>query len=88
MLFATHWTIPRENINGVIARFKETGGAPPDGVRLIGRWHDTSQRRGVIISEAESAIGIAAWARAWSDLMTFETYPVLDDTDAAKVLFG
>jgi hypothetical protein len=88
MLFVIQWTTPQEHLKEAIARFKETGGAPPKGVKLIGRWHDTNQRRGVIVAEADDPTAIAAWSLQWSDLLTLETYPALDDAGAAKVLFG
>jgi Domain of unknown function (DUF3303) len=57
-------------------------------IRTIGGWHDTNQRRGVVVAEADDATAIAAWSLQWSDLLTLETYPALDDAGAAKVLFG
>ncbi len=88
MLFVIQWTIAAEHLKDVIARFKETGGIPPKGVKMIGRWHDTNQRRGFAVAEADDAEAMATWSLAWSDLMTLETYPVLDDSGLAKVLFG
>jgi hypothetical protein len=43
----------------VIARFKETGGISPKGVKMIGRWHDTNQRRGFAVAEADDAEAMA-----------------------------
>jgi hypothetical protein len=40
------------------------------------------------VSEANDASAVASWSYQWSDLLQFETYPVLDDAGAAKVLFG
>jgi len=88
MLFVTHWTCSPENLKAVVARFKETGGVPPKGVKMIGRWHDVTQRRGLTVAEADDASAIASRSYQWSDLPEFETYPVLDDAGAAKVLFG
>ena len=55
---------------------------------MIARYHDVSTRRGVTILEADDATAIAAWAYEWSDLIEFETYPVVEDAGAAKVYFG
>jgi hypothetical protein len=87
MLFVTHWKCAPENLKSVVARFKQTGGTPPKGVKMIGRWHDVTQGRGVTVAEADDAEAIARWSYAWSDLLSFETYPVLDDAGAAKVFF-
>jgi Domain of unknown function (DUF3303) len=86
MLFMTHWTVPQENLKVAIQRFKETGAAPPKGVKMIGRWHDVGQRGGITISEADDAEAIARWSLQWSDLLTLETHPVFDDAGLAKVL--
>ena len=40
------------------------------------------------MAEAEDAEAVARWSFQWSDLLTLETHPVLDDAGAAKVLFG
>ena len=89
MLFVTHWTVPQQNLKAAIARFKDSGGAPPPvGVKIIGRWHSTDQTWGITVSEASDASVMAAWSLQWSDLLTLETKPVLDDAGAAKVLFG
>ena len=88
MIFVTHWTLSPQNRNAAIERFKQTAAAPPKGVRMIARYHDVSTRRGVTILEADDATAIAAWAYEWSDLIEFETYPVVEDAGAAKVYFG
>jgi hypothetical protein len=59
---------------------------PPKGIKMIGRWHDVGQRGGITISEADDAEAIARWSLQWSDLLTLETHPVLDDAGLAKVL--
>jgi hypothetical protein len=46
MLFVTHRKCVPENLKSVVARFKPTGGTPPKGVKMIGRWHDVTQGRG------------------------------------------
>ena len=89
MLFVTYWSVPQQNLKAAIARFKESGGAPPPvNVKMIGRSHSTDQTWGVTVSEANDASAMAAWSLQWSDLLTLDTNPVLDDASAAKVLFG
>ena len=88
MVFVIHWTCSPENLKAVVARFKETGGLPPKGVKMIGRWHDVTQRRGVAVAEADDAGAIATWAYQWSDQLQFDISPALDDAGAAKVFFG
>lgn len=40
MLFIISWRGSPETRNAAIERFLKTGGAPPAGVKMIGRWHD------------------------------------------------
>ena len=47
MLFAVHWSFGAGTRNEANARFKETGGPPPPGVKMIGRWHYTEGGEGV-----------------------------------------
>lgn len=67
MLFITTWTVPPENRDKAIARFKESGGPPPVGVRMIGRWHAADLSSGLGVSEASDVQGLAKWALDWSD---------------------
>jgi hypothetical protein len=39
MKFIVTWTVPQGTFNAAVARFLETGGAPPEGVKMLGRWH-------------------------------------------------
>ena len=86
MLFIGQWRIPPGNRNAAIERFLKTGGVPPQGVKMIGRWHDVTQRMGVMISEAEDASAMARWTLDWSDLMETEVHPALNDEQLAAVL--
>ena len=87
MKFVTTWSIPPENRNAVQDRFKKTGGdKPPAGIKLLGRWHAIGGGQGVHICECDDPIAFAKWAQVWSDLVSIEIYPALDDEDAAKFL--
>ena len=41
MIYVTVWTFKPEHRDAVQARFKQTGGLPPEGVKMLGRWHGT-----------------------------------------------
>ena len=51
MKFITHWTVPQGTFNAAVARFLESGGAPPPGVQMLGRWHGMNGE-GFAISES------------------------------------
>ncbi len=42
---------PQGTFNAAVARFLETGGAPPEGVKMLGRWHGMNGQ-GFAISES------------------------------------
>lgn len=85
MKFITSWTIPPQLTNAAIARFLETGGAPPEGVKVIGRWHGANGQ-GFAVSESTDGKAVYQWAAQWSDLLVFNVTPCLEDADAGAVL--
>lgn len=86
MLYVIAWTFRPEHRDAVQARFMQTGGLPPEGVRMLGRWHGTGVNRGVCAAETDDPLALARWAQQWSDLMSFDVYPALNDEDIAKIL--
>jgi hypothetical protein len=69
-----------------IARFKATGGQPPKGVRLVGRWTAADFSGGFDLLESDDAKALTEFALMWSDLMELRIAPVLDDSDLGEVL--
>jgi hypothetical protein len=88
MLFMGHWRFSPANRNAAIERFLKTGGVPPQGVKMLGRWHDVAQGKGIMICEAEDASALARWVLDWSDLMDMEVCPALNDEQLGAVLAG
>ena len=88
MLFISHWKIRPGSRDAVIERFAKTGGQPPQGVRLLGRWHAVASGTGFAISEAKDASAMARWSLGWNDLMDLEVQPALDDEQLGAVLAG
>jgi len=50
-------------------------------IKMIGRWHDLAQGKGVVICESDSAEAVANWALNWNNLLNAEVVPVLDDNE-------
>lgn len=86
MIFLVTYTISPENRDATLARFKETGGVPPPGIKMLGRWHSVSGGKGWALSETDDATTAYAWCLRWSDLLHFEITPVLTDEQVVKVL--
>ena len=70
------------------ARFLETGAVPPEGVKMLGRWHCTGERRGFMLIESTELSGITRFMRDWSDLLNFQITPVISDEQMAQIMQG
>ena len=86
MKFISKYTIRPEHRNDAIKRFIDTQGKPPEGIKLIGRWHSLSNRTGYSLVEADDAVAMGKWSQQWSDLITVEVSVVIDDEEFVKVL--
>lgn len=85
MKFIVSWKLPKNAVIDTEVRFLKTGGAPPAGVNMIGRWHGMSGG-GVLIAETDNAKALYTWLATWNDLLEFNTTPCLEDADAGAVL--
>ena len=69
-----------------VARFQKTGGLPPQGAKLLGRWTRADLAGGFDLIESDDAKALAEFAWQWNDLMRIEIVPVLEDADLGQVL--
>jgi hypothetical protein len=86
MLFMVIYSLAPQHRDAGQARFKQTGGQPPEGARMLGRWHDVAGLRGWVLAEADNALPLARWTQDWSDLLDFQVVPLLTDEDFGKLL--
>jgi hypothetical protein len=69
-----------------IRRFRATGGQPPAGAKLLGRWIRADFTGGVALIESDDPQALTEFSLMWSDLMQLEIVPVLDDQEFLEVL--
>ena len=69
-----------------IARFTQTGGCPPNGVKLLGRWTRADFSKGYDLLESDDPKSLAEFALAWNDLLEVEIAPVMEDQEVAAAL--
>ena len=69
-----------------IRRFRETGGQPPVGATLLGRWIRADFRGGVVLLESNDAKALTQFSLMWSDVVKLEIVPVVEDQDLVEVL--
>jgi len=86
MLFVVSWSINPENRNKAIERFLRTGGVPPNGVKMLGRWHAVGSSSGMGVLEASDLVPIQQWVLEWSDIMKMDVHAALTDEQVAPLL--
>ena len=87
MKYLLIWNLSPGTYKATVARFLETGGAPPKGVTLLGRWHGMSGR-GAAVLESDDPKALFELRAQWSDLLELSITPCLEDADAGAVLAG
>jgi hypothetical protein len=80
------WTPDAEERAEGIARFQRTGGLPPEGVKLLGRWTRADLSGGFALLETDDAKRLLEFAYMWGDLMDLQIFPVLDDQELSTAL--
>ncbi len=85
MKYIVSWTLPQGTFNAAVTRFLETGGAAPEGVTLLGRWHGMSGQ-GFAITESNDGKAMFKYQAQWADLLAMAVTPCLEDADAGAVL--
>jgi hypothetical protein len=85
MKYISHWRIPPSSIDAAVKKFLETGGAPPKGVKMLGRWHGMNGQ-GFAISESDDAKAMYEWYAQWSDVMELTVTPCVEDAEAGPIL--
>ena len=85
MKYISSWKIPPGTMNAAIKRFLETGGAPPEGIKMPGHWHGMNGQ-GFAISEATDAKAMFQRYAQWADLTELSVTPCVEDADAGPVL--
>ena len=69
-----------------IARFQKTGGQPPKGAKLLGRWTAADFSGGFDLLESDDVKALTEFALMWSDLMELRIVPVIEDAEFSEVL--
>lgn len=80
------WSPDTKTRAEAIARFQETGGLPPPGAKLLGRWTRADFSGGYDLLESDDTLALAEFALMWSDLMKVEIFPVLGDEALSEVI--
>ena len=85
MLFMSTYTFEPGQRNEVIKRGLERGNGAPEGVKIIGQWFYLGGHKGFMLFEANDPKVMMGMAMAWTDLMKFDTVPVMEAEEVLKL---
>lgn len=81
------WDLSPENRNDAIERFVEGSALQePEGVKLVSRWHAAVGGVGWSVVEADDPKALTGWLLKWSDLLSYEAIPIIDDQEFGEML--
>jgi uncharacterized protein DUF3303 len=80
------WGPDPETRSEGIARFLKTGGQPPAGVQLLGRWTRADFSGGYVLVECQDSRALTEFALMWGDLMDLSLTPVVEDQELVEAL--
>jgi hypothetical protein len=69
-----------------ITRFVKTGGQPPAGAKLLGRWTRADFNGGFDLLESDDPRALVEFALMWSDIMDLTIVPIVEDQQLTEVL--
>lgn len=85
MKYLVQWSFPHDTFRQSVQRFLKTGGEPPSGVTLIGRWHGMNGK-GCAVVEASDPTALFGYVAEWMEFIAIEATPLVEDAEAAQVL--
>jgi len=86
MKYMTRWSIKEENFPAAVERFSTNPPEVPEGVTMLGRWHEMGSGDGFALFEADDPVAVSKYVLAWADLVDQKVYPVVDDAEIARAL--
>lgn len=86
MLFVMTYKVHQATRNAAQDRFRKSGGLPPVGVKMLGRWHYVDGSGGVVLAESDDPVALTQWSQDWSDAISLETGPGVEDAQGAKMV--
>lgn len=86
MKFMLTWSVRPGALKEAANRFLTTGAPPQEGVKLLGRWHNTDMSGGFALFESDSAAALYTGAAQWGDVLEFHSHAVIEDAEAGPAL--
>lgn len=77
------WRTRTGAYEAAVEQFLATGGAPPEGLTTVGRWHVPGSVLGWHLVEGDLGL-VAQHVATWAEVLDLEVHPVIDDGQAAE----
>lgn len=89
MKFAVTWQINQDRWLDVLKVWTSMSAAERadagEGVKIVGRWHNTAARGGVAIMEASDTAKLYRYLGRWNPHMDINVAPVIEDEESAAL---
>lgn len=86
MKFMTTWALIPGTVREAAEKFLAGEGAPTEGVKLLGRWHNVDCSGGFSLYETDNPAALHLGAAKWADLLELSTAAVIEDAEAGPNL--
>jgi hypothetical protein len=86
MKFMLTWTLLPGSVKTAAEHFLAGGGGEPEGVTVLGRWHNVDCSGGFSLYESTNLAALHLGAAKWADLLEMTIVPVIDDGEAGPNL--
>lgn len=68
----------------VYRRFRDHGRLAPEGLQYVSSWVDEKLERCFQLMETDDRSLLDEWLSKWSDIVSFEVFPVITSKEAAE----
>ena len=68
----------------VYRRFRDHGRLAPEGLQYVSSWVDEKLERCFQLMETDDRTLLDEWISQWSDIVSFEVFPVISSKEAAE----
>ena len=86
MKFMQTWTLLPGSVKTAAEQFLAEGGGEPEGVKLLGRWHNVDCSGGFSLLESDNPAALHLGHAKWADLLELSCVPVIEDAEAGPNL--
>jgi len=88
MKYMSVWSIKEANNAAAVERFSQNPPEVPEGVTMLGRWHECGTGKGFALMETDDPVALSRYIMAWADLVDQKITPVVEDEQIGQAMMG